>query len=460
MTWKPGIEEGPSPLYERIADAIQDDIQNGILHVGARLPPHRDLAHRLSIGIGTVTKAYGEAERRGLLSSHVGRGSFVASVSHAKAADASGTLDLAYNFPPMAATSRVIAETMGRLWRRQDFRQSGRYTLPEGLESVRAAAWTWISQRHQINRGSAADLIQTNGGQHALSLLLHALRANGDAILCEAATFHGLKLIAKASGLTLHGVEMDSDGMIPEALEAMAASSKNRILYTIPTLQNPTTSTMPAARRERIADVARRHDLLIIEDDAYRAIAGHSSVLPPTFADLAPERTFYISSISKSISPGLRLAFIQPPSQSWRERILEIVVATGYAPPSQGAMIFAQWVEDGNVDSVLDDIVGEIRIRTALARRILAGAVIEPGAEQSLHVWLPLGPLKAEQVYGRALRAGVQVTPPDVPLVGSGSTGLRLCLGSISDRTTLERALSIVAKSLTEDVSRSSSAIV
>ncbi|MFC3325128.1 aminotransferase-like domain-containing protein [Mesorhizobium cantuariense] len=459
-SWKPNIEEGSAPLYERIADAIQQDIHANRLAPGTRLPAHRDLAHALSIGTGTVTKAYGEAERRGLLSSQVGRGSFVTAAAEQQGRGSASPIDLAYNFPPVGLTSRYLAEAMGRLWRRQDFAETSRYTAPEGLGSARAAASRWIRERHELDIASASNLIQTNGGQHGLSLLLQTLCSRGDTVLCEAATFHGLKLIARAAHLKLEGVTLDSEGLVPEALEKVAASTGSKVLYVVPTLQNPTASTMSTNRRREIAAIARRHDLFIIEDDAYRAIAGGSIRLPPTLADLAPERTFYIASLSKSISPGLRLAFVLPPDLSWRERILNNIVATGYAPPAQNALVFAQWVEDGVVDTLVGQVLAEMRWRTATAQRILGKDVSTPGADQTLHVWLPLDSLQAERAYGRVLRAGIQITPPDAPLVGQGVSGLRICLGSVADRSVLQRALEVVSQSLTEETPGRSSAIV
>ncbi|CDX39057.1 putative transcriptional regulator, GntR family [Mesorhizobium sp. SOD10] len=459
-SWKPNIEEGPAPLYERIADAIERDIHESRLAPGARLPAHRDLAHALSIGTGTVTKAYGEAERRGLLSSQVGRGSFVTAPIEAQDRAAAGPVDLAYNFPPVGLTSRYLAEAMGRLWRRQDFTATSRYTAPEGLDSVRSAASRWIRDRHELEVASAGNLIQTNGGQHGLSLLLQTLCRSGDTVLCEAVTFHGLKLVARAANLKLRGIALDSQGLLPEALERAIASTGSKVLYTVPTLQNPTAATMSAARRREVVAIARRYDVLIIEDDAYRAIARGSSRMPPALADLAPERTFYVASISKSISPGLRLAFLLPPDTSWRERILDNIVATGYAPPAQNALIFAQWVEEGTVDALVGNVLQEMQARTAMALRILGDAVSKPGADQTLHVWMPLDSLRAERAYGRALRAGVQITPPDAPMVDHSISGLRICLGSVTDRSALQRALGIVLHALKDEMSGSSAAVV
>lgn len=104
--WLPTIPEGSSPLYERLIAALEHDVHHGLLRPGERLPPHRDLAHRLSLSVGTVSRAYVEAERRGLLSSHVGRGSFVADHATVPLAMDAGPADMAQNAPPLAPSER------------------------------------------------------------------------------------------------------------------------------------------------------------------------------------------------------------------------------------------------------------------------------------------------------------------------------------------------------------------
>ena len=106
--WTPAIPEGAAPLYERLVAALRADIASGALAAGARLPPQRDLAYRLGVGLGTVTRAYVEAEKAGLVSAHVGRGSFVNAPAAHRARDREGPANLAQNIAPTgpAATWR------------------------------------------------------------------------------------------------------------------------------------------------------------------------------------------------------------------------------------------------------------------------------------------------------------------------------------------------------------------
>jgi len=463
LAWRPEIVAGPRPVYERLVEALERALATGELGPGARLPPQRDLAYRLGLGIGTVTRAYGEAERRGLIIAHVGRGSFVRSrqveIPLAAGPSNDGMIDLARNMPPAAAGGREIADALGRLRSQPEVDACARYAPPEGLERARRAGARWLLRRHGLERGPA-DLVQCAGGQQGIALVFGALCRPGDTVLCEAATFLGIKAAAEYLSCTLHGVAMDEGGLSPEALERAAASTGAKVVIVHPTLQNPTTRTMSLGRRRDLVEVARRLDLAIVEDAAYEPYADPDG-RPSSLADLAPERTFHILSTSKSLATGLRVGFILAPDQTRRGGLIRGIRAIGYSPPSLEALVFAQWVEDGTADTVTDRIIEETGARLDLARRILGPAMEAPGAPRSPHVWLPMPPLEAERLAARAFRSGVEVTPPDAPVVAPGEvSGVRLCLGAAPDRRVLEQALTTVAAILSDGAPSDDRAIV
>jgi len=463
--WKPKIEHGSAPVYVRLTDALERDIRGHSLQAGARLPPHRDLAHELGLSVGTVSKAYMEAERRGLISARVGRGSFVLGgpvtpAFNLVSRSAEGLTDLARNVPPVAPVTRRYLEAVARVRHQHDIEASMGYGPPEGLQSVRVAAAEWFRKRQGVERADAADLVQCNGGQQGLALTFGAVCRPGDPVLCEAATFYGARTLAQYAGYKLHGVAMDAEGLEPEALERAVRTTGARVLFTIPTLQNPTSRTMSLARRRAIVEIARAHDLTIIEDDTYNVYADRAHP-PQAFAELAPERTYYVGSVSKSLSPGLRLAFVLPPDRAGRERLLRGVRALGYCPPSLGALVFLQWMEDGVAYAISDEIVAEARERTAIAQRVLGTMLARDTPLQTLHVWLPISASHAERAASRALRSGVEVTPPDAPIVSAADiSGLRICLGGAPDHLVLEQALQIVASSLQEELDEPSRMVV
>ena len=440
--WQPDISRGEGPVYERLVAVLESDVRTGRLAPGDRLPPHRDLAHRLSVSVGTVSRAYVEAERRGLVSSHVGRGSFVAErAGPAPGENETGVRDMARNVPPSEPAERRIAEALARVRHRADLVLSMGYVPPEGALAIRRAGASWLRRRHGNVRATANRLIQCNGGQHGLALAFSALARPGDTILCEASTYPGIRTIAEYAGFRLQGVAMDAHGIDPEAIGRCARETGAKVLALIPTLQNPTTITLDAARRDEIVAVARRHDLLIVEDEAYRVFADAGA--PASFSDLAPERSIMVAGISKSVAAGLRLGFLLPPDDAAiRDRLLLGIEAMGYCPPSLGGLVFSQWEEDGTADAIAGDVIAEVRARTQLAQDILGSALATPGARQSLHVWMPMPILAAERLSARALRGGIALTPPDGPMADAAApTGIRLCLGGIRARPVLEQAL-------------------
>jgi len=447
--WQPDISRGSAPVYERLVAALEGDVRDGRLSPGDRLPPQRDLAHRLSLSVGTVSRAYVEAERRGFISSHVGRGSFVADRArpHASPADA-GPLDMAHNVPPLDPAERRIGEGLTRVRQRADLATAVAYAPPEGLPSIREAGASWLRRRHGVTRATADHVIQCNGGQHGLALAFAALARPGDTILCEAATYPGIRTLAEHAGYNLRGVAMDARGVDPEAIARCARETGAKVLALIPTLHNPTAITLDAARRAEIVEVARANDLMIVEDDAYRVFADAGT--PAGFTDLAPERTLMVAGISKAVAPGLRLGFLLPPDdEGVRDRLLLGIRAFGYSPPSLGGLVFSQWEQDGTADRIADDVIAESQARTELAMQILGKAMARPGAGRSLHVWMPMPMLDAERLSARALRASIALTPPDGPIVDAvAPSGVRLCLGGIRSRPALEQALHDIAAML------------
>jgi DNA-binding transcriptional MocR family regulator len=300
--WTPTLPTGTAPLYERLLDALRADIASGALNDGDRLPPQRDLAHRLGLGLGTVTRAYVEAEKAGLVQAHVGRGSFVRNGTAApRPDDDSALINLSQNIAPLAPSAARIGETLTRLRRRPDLLENLAYAPSAGLESQRRAGAAWLKRSAGLHGADWRRTLCCAGAQHALTLALSTLCRPGDTVLCEAATFPGFKALADHVGYRLRGVAMDEEGLLPEALDRAAADSGAKVIFVLPTLQNPTARSMSARRRAEIVAVARARDLTLVEDGIY-AIFGNADE-PPPLAVLAPERTYYVTGVSKSLAP-------------------------------------------------------------------------------------------------------------------------------------------------------------
>lgn len=456
--WTPRIPDGAAPLYERLVAALRADIASGALEAGSRLPPQRDLAYRLGLGLGTVTRAYVEAEKAGLVSAHVGRGSFVNAPASHRAPAHDGPINLAQNIALSSPAGTRIAEALARVRRRADLLEHLAYAPPMGHEAQRRAGAAWLARTSSYENLDWRRLICCGGALQGLSLALGALLRPGETVLTEALAYHGLKSLVEHRGWRLRGLAMDAEGLRPDALEEAVLATGARVLAVLPTLQNPTGRIMSRSRRDAIVAIARKHDLTLVEDDIYGAYAEDA---PPPFAMLAPERTYHVSGVSKTLAPGLRAGFVVAPSDALFERLLDAVRATVYAPPAFGGLIATQWIEDGVADMILAEVRVEAAERLAMARTLLGAAIEVPRSDMAPHVWLPMSELEAERLAGRALRGGAEVTAPSAPVVEAGQeSGVRVCLGAVPDRETLRRGLEIVAGALSSEVGERSRAVI
>ncbi len=449
LTWRPTLEDNARPLVERLLAALERDVRAGALAPGLRLPPQRELAFFLGISLGTVTKTYTEAERRGLTQATVGRGTFIATPGPDAAfrlspRGAPGGLNLSQNVRPVLSSRIALNDALAKL-RKKDLTAMLGYGPAAGEDGHRRAAAAWLARTTTLQPDWNA-LSITAGGQQAVALAMGVLAAPGDLIMTEAGTYYGLRTLAEHAGYRLKGLAMDGEGVTPDALERAAAMTGSRVLYVTPTLHNPTGRTMGLQRRHDIVKVCRERDIWIVEDDVYALYDAQG--LPP-LAQLAPERTLYVSSLSKSLSSGLRCGILLTPGGDCLERVMRAMRATCYAPPALGPAVGVQWIEDGTADALAAEVKAEMTKRVALATRLFGPLAEAPASRSSLHIWLPLSELDAERAAAHCLRAGVELTPPGAPIVDwQGLAGMRICLGGVEDIGELESALTVVVKAL------------
>ncbi len=143
------------------------------------------------------------------------------------------------------------------------------------------------------------------GGHGALVACLAGVARAGDDVLVEPLTYPTIQPLARMLGLKLHPLQMDGVGIVVSSIERACSHGNAKFLYLVPTLHNPLSVTLPEERRHAIVELARRHDLTIIEDDIFRLLAPEPQ--PPVLFSLAPERCYYISSLSKAVAPGLQV---------------------------------------------------------------------------------------------------------------------------------------------------------
>ncbi|SEN56640.1 DNA-binding transcriptional regulator, MocR family, contains an aminotransferase domain [Loktanella fryxellensis] len=443
--WTPTLRRDGAARYLQLADAIATGIADGSLRDGVRLPPQRVLADRLGIDFTTVSRGYAEARTRGLVDSHVGRGTFVVGI---KAADPQRELrrhadvDLTMNLPPEPDAPDLLARMQAGLQTvSANLIDLLRYQSSTGGQIDKEAASTWLSLRGLV---PTLDRIAVTPGAHPTILaILMSLTVPGDVVLCEDVTYAGIRGICARLGLRLIGLPGDAEGIDPDALDAAIRDHRPRVLYLNPTLNNPTTRTITLARRQAIADVMLTHRLPLIEDDAYGFIPPHP---PAPLASFAPDLVWHIGGLAKCIGAGLRVAYtVAPDSHAARDLAHQLKVISVMPSPLMMALA-TRWITDGTADGIRRFIREETQARQAIAAQMLAPFRHE-AAPHAFNVWLhlPDGVTRAE-IIGRMAGTGLGMMPSDAFTVsGEPAEAIRVCLGGQITRSQLRDALGLLA---------------
>jgi DNA-binding transcriptional MocR family regulator len=448
--WIPDLPTDGTPLFQQILAALERGIRDGGLKAGERLPPQRALARTLGVSVGTITRAYEEADRRGLTLGHVGRGTYIARAEDNESArPARSLVDLSMNVPPMVAAERLLMEAWGKVRRRPEFAKAFNYGPVEGLPEHRQLMASWLSHTAGVDPVEPSRIVITNGAQGAMDLAFSTLCKAGDVILAEELTFNGMKVIAQYRGFGLVPVAMDEEGILPDALAAAAQATGARVLYTMPTLQNPTGRILSLARRKELIKVARRLDLVFVEDDVYAAYVERRDA-PPTLVNLAPDITYYVSGLSKSLAPGLRTGCLVAPTAVLAARVAVGLRVSAHSAQSMGLLIAQQVIEDGSAEQILKENRKLLRTRGS-AIRAAVNLRPAPLAAMSPHVWLPASQGEAARLEAQLLAENVLITGISAPVLDfSRGCGLRFCVGAPRRDADFERAVGAIQRVLNQ----------
>lgn len=423
----------PRARYKQLVDQLAADIRCGALAPGTRLPTHRELATQHGIALVTASRVYTELHAMGLVSGETGRGTFVRETSLApghgidQPATEGGMLDLNFNYPTLPGQADLLRQALRQLALSGDLEALLRYQPHAGRPHERA-----LLARHLTDQGlpvTAQQVLIVNGAQHGLALTLQTLLKPGDVVAVDALTYPGFKAAAAARGVELMALPCDASGPDFDALAALCRTRRVRAIYSMPTLHNPLGWVLDQLQRERLIDIARQHDLLIIEDAAYAFLA---SSAPAPLAALAPERTVHVSGFSKNIATGLRVGYLTAP-EAWVAALERSIRASTWNTPGIMTALVCAWIEDGTLARLQAQKRDDARCRQALARRVLAG--LQPiGHEAGYFLWLPLpAEVRADQVVARLLHEQVAVSTAE-PFSTSEQVphALRLALGSVT----------------------------
>ena len=418
--------------YKAVVDRYAQAIRSGQLPAGSRLPTHRTLAAGERISLATATRVYRELEEMGLVSGETGRGTFVRDLSlppgHGvdQQVVAADVVDLNFNYPSLPEQGDALREALRQLAMAGDIDSHLRYQPHAGRLAERDIIARHLTCQHFAP--DAENVLIVNGAQHGLAVTVMGLLRPGDVVAVDALTYSGFKVLAALYHLELAAIPCGAEGPDLQALHALCQQRRVRAVYTMPTLHNPLGWVLNAGQRQALADLARQHDLLIIEDAAYARLVSRP---PPPVVSYAPERTVYVTGFSKNIATGLRVGVVISPPR-YRPEIERAIRATTWNTPTLISSLICAWIEDGTVARFETQKRQDARQRQQVAREVLCGLPVVSHPD-SYFVWLPLGEeSRADRLANALMERRISVSTAE-PFCVSATIpqALRIALGSV-----------------------------
>ncbi|TPI15389.1 PLP-dependent aminotransferase family protein [Mesorhizobium sp. B4-1-3] len=393
--WLPDLSSGSGPLYQRLADSIESDIDKGVIHAGAKLPPQRDLAYDIGTTVGTIGRAYQLLRERGLVSGEVGRGTYVLgqraadpksdlepAIQGTRPIDApTGKLRFDSTAAPDVGQGAVIADLLARTAQEHPHDISS-YTR-DFPERWYEAGSRWLARN--AFRPSPDSIVPTLGTHAAVMAAIAALTMPGDYVVFEHLTYSQIARSAGLIGRRTALVSTDRDGIDPDDFERVCAQKHPKLMFLMPTAKNPTLVTLSADRRQEIARIAREYNVALIEDDLYGELTDDPT---PLLAEYAPERTIVAGGLSKSVAAGVRGGWLScPPAYRHRIRVAHKMMTGGL--PFLLAEVGTRLVISGQAGEIRKRCIAEIQARLAIVRDVLAGFEVK-ARDNVPFVWLTL----------------------------------------------------------------------
>ncbi|TCO60589.1 PLP-dependent aminotransferase family protein [Actinocrispum wychmicini] len=418
------------PLYRRLAGALAGGITAGDLPAGERLPSERDLAKMLTVSRATVVAAYDELRGGGLVDSVRGSGTRVSAAVRPRRSGADGRvpggratsiyqrlvdgpgkiISLALAVEPAAPELRDAVWALAREDLPELTADAGCH--PTGLPALRQAVCDHFDG--QLVPTVPDQVLITNGVQQAVGLAAQMYLKPGSTVVVESPSWPGCLDVFRAAGAKLVSVPVDEDGVRPDALAKAFAEHNPALAYVMPTYHNPTGVLMSASRRQRVAQIAAKYRVPLLEDNAYTGFTGYSGAeTPPPIGAYAPRDAEILSvgSLAKTVWAGLRIGWVRAP-EPVIDRLARYKVRADL-----GNAVLDQALAARLLPKITDIAAGR---RETLARRLghLAGllAMHLPNwrwrtPEGGSALWVELPEVDAQIFAQVALRHGVEVVP-------------------------------------------------
>lgn len=356
MSWKPDRNRLTRPFYRSLAQLLEHDITHGLLAPGTKLPPQRELADFLDINFTTITRAYKLCELKGLIYGVTGNGTFVSanaarSVTISKEFSSEGYIDLSF-VSSFEQTNEIVAEAARTVVGKRYLEQLLNYNDPSGIAHHKQAALNWMQPF-----GIEANVDQVaivSGAQNAIAISLLACFEAANRIAVDQFTYSNFIELAKLYQIKLVPVAGDEHGMLPNELDALCSQLNIQGIFLMPSCSNPGAIMMPEARKQAVAQVIEKHNLLLIEDDIHAFLsAGYVEQYSKPMYQLLPQQTIYICSTAKSICSGLRVAYMVFNS-TLKEKVLKAIYNVNVKTSSLDAEIITELILSGKAREIVE----------------------------------------------------------------------------------------------------------
>lgn len=450
LTWKPEKSSLKSPYYKALAADLECRIKSGILKPGTRLPPQREIADYLDLNYTTITRVYELCKKKGLIYGTTGKGTFVSphsteniTISPEHYTDKIIEMGSVNGF---SEYSELVQQATQSVIQKGNLRSLFDYSYPAGHPHQLAAGVRWLEQL-----GAHTDCDHTAifaGAQNALTITLLSLFAPGDKIATDEYTYSNFIELAKLLHLVLVPIKGDKNGMLPNELQKQCEISRIKGIYLLPTCANPTTIFIPMKRRNELADVIRKNDLILIEDDIAAWLAAADGAALPSMFDILNGHGIYICGMTKSLCPGLRIAYMAF-GEHYREKILHGLLNANIKTSSLDAEIITELLLNGNAYRIALQKLLWIKQNCSLYSAVFPGC--DQNSILSYYKWLPINVSKSfHEVEDDLLSLGVRVYHSDRFKVAGSDTQdyLRISLCSAGSTKRLERGLYILKEYL------------
>ncbi len=450
MTWKPVLDKNSSkPIYIMLSDLLKEDILNGILTPGTKLPPQRELADYLDINLSTVTRAFKLCEQRGLICSVMGSGTFASSDAATRGMlvihDArEKTIEMGAILPN-PDISEIATDYLKQMTKDPDFYKLLQYASTDYDELQVKAAKRWLGYL-KIDSDKEHIAFST-GSQNGIFSVLASLFKEGDKIATTEVTYPGLKMAAKILGIQVVPMPYYEGKLTRKSLEYVDKNYNISGFYFIPDFNNPSGERMDLETRKMIAAYCEEKHRPFLEDGIYTLF--QPEPLPP-ISHFSKQYGIFIASVSKIMSPGLRLAVLHIPGE-FRKPVADTLYAMEITPPALMMQLFTRLVNSGKFDRIRELRIAELVERNRLFDEI-CGDCDTVGNTYSPIRWLKLRendkrvPTRFEQ---EMREKGVRIYSAERFVVGNAAIpkAVRVSLISEHDPEKYERGLRLLKES-------------